>query len=101
MTSLRVHPEVEDEIGKATEWYRMHSIDESVARDFNREVAAALKAAKLYPMDGTVYLRRSRRLFLSRFPYFLVYRIREAEIQVLALAHAKRRPGYWQKRRLS
>ena len=32
------------------------------------------------------------------FPYALVFRIREGDLQVLAVMHMSRRPGYWQAR---
>ena len=36
-----------------------------------------------------------RRALLTRFPYAIVFLIMSEEIRVLAVAHAKRRPGYW------
>ena len=36
-----------------------------------------------------------RRYVMRRFPFIVWYRIREADIPVLAIAHARRRPGYW------
>lgn len=36
-----------------------------------------------------------RRALLSRFPFALVFLDREDEIRILAVAHTKRRPGYW------
>jgi plasmid stabilization system protein ParE len=40
----------------------------------------------------------TRRALMARFPYQVVYRIRPAEIVIVAVAHLKRRPGYWQNR---
>ena len=40
----------------------------------------------------------TRRALVARFPYQLVYRIRPAEIVIVAIAHLKRRPGYWKTR---
>jgi hypothetical protein len=39
-----------------------------------------------------------RALVGPRFPYSVVYLEDEDEIWVLAVAHAKRRPGYWRGR---
>lgn len=36
-----------------------------------------------------------RRALLPRFPYAIVFLVRAEELRVLAVAHAKRRPGYW------
>lgn len=39
-----------------------------------------------------------RRYVFPRFPFSLVYRLRDHEVEVVAVAHGKRRPGYWQPR---
>jgi plasmid stabilization system protein ParE len=36
-----------------------------------------------------------RRCLLSKFPYQIVYRVEGDSIRIYALAHVKRRPGYW------
>jgi hypothetical protein len=38
-------------------------------------------------------------MFPKPFPYVLVFYVRQASAIVLAIAHAKRRPGYWADRR--
>jgi plasmid stabilization system protein ParE len=35
---------------------------------------------------------------LHRYPYCVIYRRVEGGIEVVAVAHAKRRPGYWRRR---
>ena len=40
-----------------------------------------------------------RRAITKRFPYLVIYEMRADEILVLAVAHAKRRPNYWMRRR--
>ena len=47
---------------------------------------------RLQDVDATLEIRRA---LLARFPYALVFLVREDEVRVLAVAHAKRRPGYW------
>jgi toxin ParE1/3/4 len=32
------------------------------------------------------------------YPFSLVYRVRDSEIQVIAVAHGRRHPGYWRSR---
>lgn len=36
---------------------------------------------------------------VERFPYRVVYLVLDDHVDVLAVAHAKRRPGYWLRRR--
>ncbi len=42
--------------------------------------------------------RTIRRFLLRRFPYVIIYEIVSDEIHILAVAHTKRRPGYWKNR---
>lgn len=39
------------------------------------------------------------RAVAERFPYLVIYELRSDEVLVLAVAHAKRRPNYWKRRR--
>jgi plasmid stabilization system protein ParE len=39
-----------------------------------------------------------RRCLLSVFPYRIIYRVEGGIIRVFAVAHLRRRPGYWRKR---
>jgi hypothetical protein len=34
----------------------------------------------------------------QRFPFSLVYAIRGGDVEILAVAHGRRRPGYWRSR---
>lgn len=65
---------------------------------FDREVNAKLELLKDYPLIGTPGIRGSRWIPLKRFPYTLHYRVVGEVIDILAVAHQKRRPGYWRKR---
>lgn len=43
--------------------------------------------------------RDVRRFVMGRFPFAIVYTELGAEILILAVAHARREPGYWRSRR--
>ncbi|MBI4996895.1 MAG: type II toxin-antitoxin system RelE/ParE family toxin [Rhodocyclales bacterium] len=51
------------------------------------------------PLIGTPFRGTSRRYVLRRFPYSIIYRATANEIQIVAVAHHRRRPGYWTKRK--
>jgi len=38
-------------------------------------------------------------VLVQRFPYQVVYRLSAEEIVIVAIAHLKRRPFYWRKRK--
>ena len=40
-----------------------------------------------------------RRAIAKKFPYLVIYELRPDEVLILAVAHAKRRPNYWMRRR--
>jgi len=45
--------------------------------------------------DSHRFSRRTRRVLVRRFPYSLLYRVDPDVIFVVAVAHVRRRPGYW------
>jgi plasmid stabilization system protein ParE len=47
------------------------------------------------PVAGQPALRRWR---MRRFPYYVIYREQGKQLYVLAVAHERRRPGYWSDR---
>ncbi len=50
------------------------------------------------PALGSPHLRGTRIRRLRRFPFQLVYVIESTGVLVLAVAHGRRRPGYWRRR---
>ena len=51
------------------------------------------------PRLGAVWRGATRRFPLRRFPYSIVYQVKPEEVRVIAIAHQRRRPGYWRGRR--
>jgi len=43
--------------------------------------------------------QQERRALVTKFPYAVVYREIQDEIEIIAIAHLKRRPKYWSSRR--
>jgi hypothetical protein len=41
---------------------------------------------------------RHRAVLIRRYPFQVVYRREREQIVVVAVAHAKRRPSYWERR---
>jgi plasmid stabilization system protein ParE len=97
MKPVRVHPEAEAEADGAFEWYWARS--ESAALGFDAELRDAFSALRKNPRIYSPYLRETRRILLNHYPYFVVFRELPRKIQIIAVAHAKRRPGYWSKRK--
>lgn len=97
MKLVRFHPEAEGEAGEQEAWYRERS--EVAAQGFLLELDAAVRAVAESPERWPVQPRGERRYVFPRYPFALLYRIREEEVFVTAVAHHSRRPGYWRHRK--
>ena len=51
------------------------------------------------PLLGAVFRSTRRRHILRRFPYSIIYQVTAEELRILAVAHHRRRPGYWEQRK--
>ena len=96
MTDLRVHPLAENEIGQAARFYEGRV--PGLGKDFIAEVAHCFGRMQDFPQLGSADPEGFRRTFLRRFPYAVVYELVPLGILVLAVAHQRRRPGYWRGR---
>lgn len=96
MTKIEFHPEARLELENARAWYRERS--KIAARAFVTEVLRALRSIAISPEAWPRTRVNERRFVLKRFPYSIIYRIRENEIFITALAHQRRLPGYWRRR---
>jgi plasmid stabilization system protein ParE len=78
-------------------WYAQRS--PQVAQAFADEVDRAAEKIAANPGQGPVFRQRYRWVRTRRFPYLLYYHVLDANrVLVMAVAHARRRPGYWQRR---
>jgi plasmid stabilization system protein ParE len=95
MKSVRILREAEAEVDKALDWYEEQS--ESAAAGFSVELQEAFLAIRKSPQLYPVYRHGTQRRVLNRYPFSVIYRELLDAIQIVAVAHAKRRPGYWKK----
>ena len=65
---------------------------------FIAEVEQIVEVLCDQPNIGQSVGEELRRIILARFPYSLIYSIESERIWVIAVAHHRRRPGYWQER---
>ena len=96
MTQERFHPEALEELERAGLFYKAES--DELAQSFAEEVRATIDWALEFPMLGSPIDSRYRRAFVKRFPYVVIYRLEADVMYILAVAHLRRRPGYWRTR---
>jgi toxin ParE1/3/4 len=92
----RFHPEASEELEAADDWYFSRSVDASI--DFVSEVDLAIEAITQTPHRWPKHLYGTRRFVLQRFPFSVIYLDDPDAIVIIAVAHAKRKPGYWKGR---
>ena len=97
---LRLDREAEDEIEAGWRWY------EERRPGLGAEFLAAVEEALLrlegpavsFAVAGMPQTLGVRRVLMRRFPYSVVFVDLPAERRVLAVAHGRRRPGFWKDR---
>ncbi len=96
MRTVRLHPAADDELIAATAWYVDRSATAAAAfvREVEHAIARIIAGPERYPLT----LRGRRRFVLLNYPYDVVYRFSDTEIEVVAIAHHARKPGYWRHR---
>jgi plasmid stabilization system protein ParE len=93
---IRFHPAAAAEVEAAMQWYAERS--PIAARAFATEVNTCVERVGEAPNRWPRYLRGTRRYFFPHFSFSLVYQVRNREIEIVAVAHHRRRPGYWRRR---
>ena len=97
MKTLRFHPEADRELTEARQWYseRSEVAAQAFALAVDHAITRILEAPLRYPSGK----RGERRFVVDRFPYTVLYRIREDHVFITAVAHHSRRAGYWRHRK--
>jgi plasmid stabilization system protein ParE len=99
VTRVRFHRAASEEAEAAVRWYNERVA--GLGNDFREELELAVERVAEGPLAWPVsqYDPRTRRHLLARFPYAIVYVVGvDGGVTVAAVAHAKRRPGYWRNR---
>ena len=97
MTPVRFLEEAQDEFLEQISYYEERQ--KGLGDRFRESVEAAIALASAHPKLGSPWKLRTRRTFLRGFPFSVVYRIEAAELVVFAVAHFRRRPSYWRRRK--
>ena len=91
-----IHPEAIAEAQAATSWYLERSV--SAAEAYLAELDLAVEVIADNPMMWPRYVHGTRCYVFHRFPFYLVYRETANRIEIIAVAHGRRKPGYWKSR---
>jgi toxin ParE1/3/4 len=90
------HEDAAAEYDAAFDWYLERSPD--AARRFDVEMGRALEQIVQAPRRWAIGIHSTRRFLLKQFPFIVIYREQPSGIQIVAVAHTSRKPGYWRTR---
>lgn len=86
----------ETEIDEAVEYYNREL--DGLGAQFLVDLRDAIERVARLPHAWHKLSERTRRCRLRRFPYGIIYQIRQDCILVVAVAHLHRKPEYWRDR---
>lgn len=98
---VRLDAEAVEELASAHARYEavVGGLGEELADEVSVALARIQEQPRAYPLTPAVPRALGvRRALLRRFPFAIVYLELGDEIRVLAIAHQRRRPGYWRRR---
>jgi toxin ParE1/3/4 len=88
--------EARDELYEAALYYE--SRQTGLGLRFREEVAFVVRRIAFNPYAWSEREGGYRRVNCPVFPYYLAYIIRGENLVIVAVAHARRKPGYWKTR---
>ena len=94
--SIRLHPLAAQEIEAAFDWYFVRS--PRSANSFLNQVNQAIFQIQESPGTWPSYDHGTRHYIITGFPFQIIYRQRDSIIEIIAIAHGKRKPNYWSNR---
>ena len=97
MPNVILHDEALGEFRQATRWYefRTPGVGERYADAVEKVIVEVGEQPDRFPRLDRVF----REAGMTDYPYSVIYRaLPSGDVQVVAIAHASREPGYWRGR---
>jgi ParE toxin of type II toxin-antitoxin system, parDE len=86
----------QNEFDEAINFYNQQR--QGLGYEFAAEVLNTINRILRYPEAWNKLSKRTRRCRTKRFPFGVIYQIRGDRILIVAVAHLRRKPGYWRDR---
>jgi toxin ParE1/3/4 len=91
--TISFNPLAERELNDAAQYYDLES--PGLGSAFLAEVEHTFNRIEEHPEAAAVIRGAIRRRLVRRFPYAVLYRLRDDEVRILAVMNLRRRPNYW------
>jgi plasmid stabilization system protein ParE len=100
VTRARFLPEAEDELAEAVQFYEL--AEAGLGAAFTLEVERTVDRICAFPESGAKFSASTRGRITANFPFWVIYAVEAveaAEVTIIAIAHQRRKAGYWRKRK--
>lgn len=97
MTRARFLPEAEAEFAEAVQFYEQ--AEAGLGAAFALEVERTVERICAFPESGATFSASTRGRIVANFPFWVIYRSDGTDVLIIAIAHQRRKPGYWRRRR--
>lgn len=96
---MNIGSEAREELAEACAWYEAQrtGLGNELLDEVDRMLAKIETSPESFAVDR--FDRRARRAVMNRFPYAIIFVFEHGTLNVIAFAHAKRRPSCWRDRR--
>ena len=96
MREFKIHPEADLEAIEAASYIK--SDDPIQGEYFKEALVNAINKARRDPFIYRTFDGEFRKVKVGKFTYAVVFRLKKDVVQILAVMHLHRRPGYWKDR---
>jgi plasmid stabilization system protein ParE len=93
MKSFRILSKASEELEASVAYYDIQRA--GLGTTFLSEFENTKRRIQELPLAARTLRDDLRQRPIHRFPYFVLYRISDDEIMIVAIAHRRRSPGYW------
>jgi toxin ParE1/3/4 len=90
------HPEARTELLESIAYYEFQQ--KGLGRRFFDGTIEGLSRIRAHPQMYRIISGQWRQCRIPRFPFGLVYCVRNRRIEIIAVMHLNRKPGYWRER---
>lgn len=94
--SFRFLAPAQTELLEAIAYYA--EINAELGVRFEQAIAKAVRSAAAHPQRGAPRSVNTRRWLVQGFPFGVIYQDGAGEILVVAVAHQRKQPAYWERR---
>jgi len=90
------HPEAKTELLESVRYYESQQV--GLGRRFLEAATEAIRRIQAHPNMYRVVSGTWRQCRIPRFPFGIIYRVANRRVEIIAVMHLHRQPGYWRHR---